>query len=75
MYEPIHAELTNIMRNVPEHLRSLNEASISLCTQRVSNDINKDIKNMQTNLLKTLKENIRMEVCHNIVLIFTRYVF
>ncbi|XP_031617309.1 enhancer of mRNA-decapping protein 4 homolog isoform X2 [Contarinia nasturtii] len=62
MYEPIHAELINIMQTVPEQLRSLNEASVNVCTQRVSNEINKDIKTMQVNLLKTLKENIKMEI-------------
>lgn len=64
MYEPIHAELTNFLRSVPDQLRSLNEASVNVSTQRVSNEINKDIKTMQVNLLKTLKENIKMEVCH-----------
>lgn len=62
MYEPIHAELANLMRAVPDQLRNLNEATVSMCTQRVTGEINKDIKVMQANLLKTLKENIKMEV-------------
>ncbi|XP_055296288.1 enhancer of mRNA-decapping protein 4 homolog isoform X3 [Sitodiplosis mosellana] len=62
MYEPIHAELANLMRAVPEQLRSLNEATVNMCTQRVSGEINKDIKVMQVNLLKTLKENIKQEI-------------
>lgn len=65
MYEPIHAELANLMRAVPEQLRNLNEATVNMCTQRVSGEINKDIKVMQVNLLKTLKENIKQEVCHS----------
>lgn len=65
MYEPIHAELANLMRAVPEHMRSLNEATVNMCTQRVSGEINKDIKVMQVNLLKTLKENIKQEVCYH----------
>lgn len=63
MYEPIHAELANLMRAVPDQLRNLNEATVSMCTQRVTGEINKDIKVMQANLLKTLKENIKVEVC------------
>lgn len=64
MYEPIHTELVNFMRSVPEQLRTLSDATVSTCTQRVSNDINKDMKVMQTNLLKTLRENIKAEVSH-----------
>lgn len=64
MYEPIHCELANLMRAVPEQLRGLNEATVNMCTQRVSGEINKDIKVMQSNLLKTLKENIKQEVGH-----------
>lgn len=63
MYEPVHAELGNLMRAVPDQLRNLNEATVSLCTQRISVEINKDIKNMQVNLTKALKDNIKMEVC------------
>lgn len=63
MYEPVHSELVNLMRNIPEQLRGLNDATANSCSQRVSNDINKDLKTMQANLLKTLKENIKMEVC------------
>lgn len=62
MYEPIHTELVNFMRSVPEQLRVLNDATVTTCTQKVSTDINKDLKVMQTNLLKTLKENIKSEV-------------
>lgn len=63
MYEPVHAELGNLMRAVPDQLRNLNEATVSMCTQRISSEINKDIKNMQVNLTKALKDNIKMEVC------------
>lgn len=49
MYEPVHAELGNLMRAVPEQLRSLNEVSVN-------------IKTMQTHLMKALKDNIKMEV-------------
>lgn len=64
MYEPIHAELANLMRAVPEQLRGLNEGTVNMCTQRVTGEINKDIKAMQLNLLKTLKDNIKMEVTY-----------
>lgn len=60
MYEPIHAELTNLMRAVPENLHKLNEASGNINAQRT--EINKDVKTMQVNLLKTLKDNIKQEV-------------
>lgn len=63
MYEPIHAELGNMMRAVPDQLRNVNEATVSMCTQRITGELNKDIKAMQINLAKTLKENIKMEVC------------
>lgn len=62
MYEPIHSEILNLMRAVPDQLRSLNDATVSSCTQRVTNEVNKDLKVLQSNLLKTLKENIKSEV-------------
>lgn len=76
MYEPIHTELVNFMRSVPEQLRALNDATVNSCTQRVSNDINKDMKTMQTNLLKTLRENIKTEVkLATFFKIFNKYLF
>lgn len=62
MYEPIHNELLNFIRSVPDKLQALNDATVSTCTQKVSGEINKDLKVMQVNLLKTLKENIKSEV-------------
>lgn len=62
MYEPIHAELVSFMRSVPEKLQLLSDSTVNTCTQRVGGEINKDLKIMQTNLLKTLKENIKSEV-------------
>lgn len=62
MYEPIHNELLNFIRSVPEKLQALNDATVTNCTQKVNGEINKDLKVMQINLLKTLKENIKSEV-------------
>lgn len=62
MHEPIHAELDNMMRAVPEQLHSLSDAAVNMCTQRITNDINKDVKTMQVNLMKAMKDNIKMEV-------------
>lgn len=62
MYEPIHAELGNLMRAVPDQLRNVNDATITMCTQRIITELNKDIKSLQTNLAKAMKENIKIEV-------------
>lgn len=72
MYEPIHNELLNLMRSVPEQLRSLNDATVTTCTQKVTNEVNKDLKMLQTNLLKTLKDNIKSEVSRSHCLSFRR---
>lgn len=61
-YEPIHTELVKLLRSVPDQLRSMNDTTVTSSTQRVSAEINKDLKSMQSNLLKSLKENIKMEV-------------
>lgn len=61
-FEPIHNELLNFIRLVPDKLQALNDTTVSTCTQKVSGEINKDLKVMQINLLKTLKENIKSEV-------------
>lgn len=50
------------MRSVPEQLKQLSDSSVSSCTQKVSSDINKDLKAIQANLLKTLKDNLKNEV-------------
>lgn len=63
MYEPIHAELGNLMRAVPDQLRNVNEATVSMCAQRIITEMNKDMKLMQTNLTKALKDNVKVEVC------------
>lgn len=63
MYEPIHAELGNLMRAVPDQLRNVNEATVSMCSQRIITELNKDIKSLQTNLTKAIKDNIKVEVC------------
>lgn len=62
MYEPIHAELGNLMRAVPDQLRQVNEATVSMCSQRIIAELNKDIKSLQVNLNKALKDNIKLEV-------------
>lgn len=68
-YEPIHKELVTLMKSVPDQLKHLSDATISSCTQKVSSDINKDLKAIQSNLLKTLKDNIKNEVnATNIIL-------
>lgn len=62
MYEPIHNELITLMHSVPDQLKQLTDSTVSTCTQKVSHDINKDLKTIQANLLKTLKDNIKNEV-------------
>lgn len=62
MYEPIHNELVNLMRSVPDQLKLISDSTVSTCTQKISHDINKDLKAIQANLLKTLKDNIKNEV-------------
>lgn len=62
MYEPIHAELGNLMRAVPDQLRNVNEATVQMCSQRIIAELNKDIKSLQVNLNKALKDNIKLEV-------------
>lgn len=63
MYEPIHNELVNLMRSVPEQLKQLSDSTVNSCSQKVSSDINKDLKVIQANILKSLKDNLKNEVC------------
>ena len=63
------------MRAVPDQLRNVNEATVSMCTQRIITELNKDIKSLQINLNKALKDNIKLEVCrriwHSLFWVFT----
>lgn len=61
-YEPIHAELVKLMRTIPDQMRNMNDMIVNSCSQRVTNEVNKDLKSMQSNLLKNLKENLKLEV-------------
>lgn len=70
MYEPIHAELGNLMRAVPDQLRNVNEATVSMCSQRIITELNKDMKSLQTNLAKAMKDNIKVEVCRRLCVTF-----
>lgn len=67
MYEPIHNELVQLMRSVPEQLKQLTDSTVSTCTQKVSSEINKDLKAIQANLLKSIKDNLKNEVSRYVI--------
>lgn len=61
MHEPIHNELMKLLRSVPEQLHSMNESNINACTQQ-SNAIKGELKAQQTQIMRTIRDNIKTEV-------------
>lgn len=61
-YQPLHDETTSLLMAVPDQLKSASEATINTCTNRIQHDINKDLKTLQVNLVKTLRDSVKKEV-------------
>lgn len=61
MHEPIHNELVKLLRSVPEQLHSMNETNMNVCTQQ-SNAIKGELKAQQTQILRSIRDNIKTEV-------------
>lgn len=61
-YQPMHDESTALLLALPEQLKGASETTITTCTNRIQNDITKDLKALQVNLVKALRDNIKKEV-------------
>lgn len=61
-YQPIHEQSSALLAAIPVQIKSVSEASIASCAEQLQNDITKDLKALQMNLVKVLRENIRKEV-------------
>lgn len=61
-YQPMHDETTSLLMAVPEQLKSVSETTIATCTNRIQNDIIKDLKALQVNLVKSVRDSVKKEV-------------
>ncbi|XP_037024595.1 enhancer of mRNA-decapping protein 4 homolog isoform X1 [Bradysia coprophila] len=61
-YQPLHDETSSMLLSVPEQLKSAGEASIATCTNRIQTDISKDLKALQVNLVKTVRDSVKKEI-------------
>lgn len=50
---------------MPEQLKSITSGSIANCTSQIHSDVAKDLRTLQVNLTKSLRDNIKMEVPNN----------
>lgn len=62
-YQPMQEESTSLLLAIPEQLKSVSETTITTCTNRMQNDIIKDLKALQINMVKAVRDNIKKEVC------------
>lgn len=62
-YQPMQEESTSLLLAIPEQLKSVSETTITTCTNRIQNDIVKDLKALQINMVKAVRDNIKKEVC------------
>lgn len=61
-YQPMQEETTSLLLNVPEQVKTASETAITTCTNRLQNEIMKDLKAMQGNLVKALRDTVKKEV-------------
>lgn len=61
-YEPAHDEIIVQLNAVPEQLKKAADSTIVACTAQLSHDIQRDLKTMQVNLVKTIRDNVKNEV-------------
>lgn len=62
-YQPMQEESTSLILAIPEQLKNVSETAITTCTNRIHNDIIKDLKALQINMVKAVRDNIKKEVC------------
>lgn len=61
-YQPAHDEIIGLLNKMPEQLKSLTSGSIASCSSQIHSDIAKDLRTLQVNLTKSLRDNIKIEV-------------
>lgn len=61
-YQPVHEEIIGLLNGMPETLKAISANSVTSCTTQIHNDIAKDLRTLQLNLTKSLRDNIKNEV-------------
>uniref|UniRef100_A0A182QTQ4 Uncharacterized protein n=1 Tax=Anopheles farauti TaxID=69004 RepID=A0A182QTQ4_9DIPT len=56
------SELVEIIRQLPEKLANISERTASTAVRAMRESVEKDLKGLQTPLLKSIRENIRQEI-------------
>jgi len=54
--------IASLLHTLPEQLKHVSEATIATCTNRIQNEIIKDLKADQVNLFKAIRDNIKREI-------------
>lgn len=60
--KPVYDELTRLLQTLPAQLKAANDSAVSSCTSQMNHDIQRDLKAMQVNLVKTIRDNVKNEV-------------
>lgn len=60
--KPVYDELTRLLQTLPAQLKTANDNAVSSCTSQMNHDIQRDLKAMQVNLVKTIRDNVKNEV-------------
>ena len=61
-YQPMHEDIINQIQILPEKFKSINDSSVNQCANQINQQVLKDLKSLQMNLIKSLRENIKTEV-------------
>lgn len=59
---PVYDELKQLLQTLPVQLKTANESAVASCTSQMNHDIQRDLKAMQMNLVKTIRDNVKNEV-------------
>lgn len=60
--KPVYDDLTRLLQTLPALLKAANDSAVSSCTSQMNHDIQRDLKAMQVNLVKTIRDNVKNEV-------------
>lgn len=60
--KPVYDELTRLLQTIPSQMKVANDSAVNACTNQMNHDIQRDLKALQVNLAKTIRDNVKNEV-------------
>lgn len=61
-YEPVHDEMVTLLNALPVQLKQATDSAVTAYTAQLNHELQRDLKSMQVNLVKTIRDNVKNEV-------------